>query len=92
MIEMAPVEPVGSMTRPPYWTAKRSVGPEGPGQPEPAMSVAPSVSDVLAKHVVLSVECIDRMYLNAYVLSSSGSWVWSRSFVTTEATHSRRLP
>ncbi len=31
------------------------------------MSVAPSVSDVLAKHVVLSVECIDRMYLNAYV-------------------------
>src|SRR6516165_2274894 len=33
----------------------------------PAMSVAPSVSTVLAKHVTLEVEGLDRMYLNAYV-------------------------
>jgi hypothetical protein len=31
------------------------------------MSVAPSVSTILAKHVTLEVEGIDRMYLNAYV-------------------------
>jgi hypothetical protein len=31
------------------------------------MTVARSVSDVLADHVVLEVECIDRMYLNLYV-------------------------
>jgi hypothetical protein len=33
------------------------------------MSVAPSVSAILAKHVTLEVEGIDRMYLNAYVPS-----------------------
>ena len=33
------------------------------------MSVAPSVSTILAKHVTLEVEGIDRMYLNAYVPS-----------------------
>jgi hypothetical protein len=31
------------------------------------MSVAPSVSAILAQHVTLEVEGIDRMYLNAYV-------------------------
>src|SRR5688572_16800483 len=31
------------------------------------MTVARSVADVLADHVVLEVECIDRMYLNVYV-------------------------
>ncbi len=31
------------------------------------MSVPPSVSDMLANQVVRGVECIDRMYLNAYV-------------------------
>ena len=31
------------------------------------MSVPQSVSDVLKDHVVLEVECIDRMYLNVYV-------------------------
>jgi hypothetical protein len=31
------------------------------------MTVARSVSDVLADHVTLEVECIDRMYLNVYV-------------------------
>src|ERR1700687_3094922 len=31
------------------------------------MTVARSVSDVLAEHVVLQVDCIDRMYLNVYV-------------------------
>lgn len=31
------------------------------------MSVADRVGDLLDKHVLLDVECIDRMYLNAYV-------------------------
>ncbi|MHB8219453.1 MAG: hypothetical protein ACYDHU_03915 [Acidimicrobiales bacterium] len=31
------------------------------------MTIARSVSDVLADHVTLEVECIDRMYLNLYV-------------------------
>jgi hypothetical protein len=36
-------------------------------QPEPQMSVARSVAEVLNKHVTLEVEGIDRMYLNVYV-------------------------
>ncbi len=31
------------------------------------MTVARSVGDVLAEHVVFEVECIDRMFLNVYV-------------------------
>lgn len=31
------------------------------------MSVRPSVAEILAEHVTLEVECIDRMYLNCYV-------------------------
>jgi hypothetical protein len=31
------------------------------------MSVAPTVAQILRDHVVLDVECIDRMYLNLYV-------------------------
>ena len=31
------------------------------------MSIAPSVAQILAKHVTLEVEGIDRMYLNVYV-------------------------
>jgi hypothetical protein len=31
------------------------------------MSVAPTVARILPDHVVLDVECIDRMYLNLYV-------------------------
>ena len=31
------------------------------------MTLARSVADVLADHVTLEVECIDRMYLNLYV-------------------------
>ena len=31
------------------------------------MTVARSVGDVLAEHVVFEVDCIDRMYLNVYV-------------------------
>src|SRR4051812_14407053 len=35
--------------------------------PEPKMSVSRSVAEVLADHVTLEVEGIDRMYLNVYV-------------------------
>jgi hypothetical protein len=31
------------------------------------MTIARSVADVLAEHVVFEAECIDRMYLNVYV-------------------------
>ena len=31
------------------------------------MTIARSVGDVLAEHVVFEIECIDRMYLNVYV-------------------------
>src|ERR1700687_1274021 len=47
--------------------ARSSVGPRTRGRPEPAMSVARSVADVLRDHVVLELEAIDRMYLNVYV-------------------------
>lgn len=30
-------------------------------------TIAPSVADLQSKHVVLELECIDRMYLNAYI-------------------------
>ncbi|EAR21289.1 hypothetical protein NB231_08530 [Nitrococcus mobilis Nb-231] len=35
-------------------------------QPEPEMSVARSVAEVLGEHTTLEVTCIDRMYLNVY--------------------------
>src|SRR5688572_7623806 len=36
-------------------------------RPEPVMTLARSVAEVLKHHVVLEVESIDRMYLNLYV-------------------------
>lgn len=36
-------------------------------QPEPMKTISPSVAELQRKHVVLELECIDRMYLNAYV-------------------------
>src|SRR5437867_7235753 len=53
--------------RPQFGPPKRPVGPEGPCQPEPGMSLPPSVSEILSRHVTLEVEGIDRMYLNVYV-------------------------
>ena len=47
--------------------ARSSVGPKTRGRPEPAMTVARSVAEVLRDHVVLEIEAIDRMYLNVYV-------------------------
>src|SRR3954447_21047210 len=47
--------------------ARSSMGRETRGRPEPTMSVARSVADVLRDHVVLELEAIDRMYLNVYV-------------------------
>src|SRR5882672_9586290 len=35
--------------------------------PEPKMSIPRSVAEVLAEHVTLEIEGIDRMYLNVYV-------------------------
>src|SRR6478736_2040568 len=41
--------------------------PYGPLRPEPTMSLPKTVADVLRDHVTLTVEGIDRMYLNVYV-------------------------
>ena len=47
---------------------KAAIAPvRGLCQPEPVMSIALTVSDVLRDHVNLELECIDRMYLNVYV-------------------------
>jgi hypothetical protein len=43
------------------------VVPKDAKRPEPVMSVPDSVAEILAKHVTLEVEGIDRMYINAYV-------------------------
>src|SRR6516165_4662922 len=36
-------------------------------QPEPAMNLKPSVAELQKEHVVMEMESIDRIYLNAYV-------------------------
>jgi hypothetical protein len=46
--------------------AERLVGLLAARRPEPAMTVARSVADVLDDHVVFEVESIDRMYLNVW--------------------------
>lgn len=48
-------------------THRRSPGRKGTPQTEPKTKLPQSVAEVLEKHVVLEVECIDRMYLNAIV-------------------------
>ena len=48
-------------------TVRRSPGRKGTPQAEPQSKLPQTVADVLDKHVVLEVECIDRMYLNAIV-------------------------
>ncbi len=46
----------------------REEPPRGtPVKPEPTMSVSQSVATILADHVTLEVECLDRLYLNIYV-------------------------
>ena len=52
------------------------------------MSVPRSVAEVLAEHVTLEVEGIDRMYLNVYVPGCSGNRAWPTSFAFTAATSS----
>jgi hypothetical protein len=46
--------------------SQRLVGLLAARRPEPAMTVARSVADVLDDHVVFEVESIDRMYLNVW--------------------------
>jgi hypothetical protein len=41
--------------------------PKDRSQPEPVMSIARSVAEILGEHVTLELESIDRMYLNVYV-------------------------
>lgn len=48
-------------------TVRRSPGRKGSPQAEPDSKLPQTVAEVLGKHVVLEVECIDRMYLNAIV-------------------------
>ena len=60
-IETVTVGPVRCMNR-----VERLVGLLAARRPEPAMTVARSVADVLDDHVVFEVESIDRMYLNVW--------------------------
>jgi hypothetical protein len=53
--------PVRCMNR-----SERLVGLLAARRPEPVMTVARSVADVLDEHVVFEVESIDRMYLNVW--------------------------
>jgi len=46
--------------------AERLVGLLAARRPEPTMTVARSVADVLDDHVVFEVESIDRMHLNVW--------------------------
>jgi hypothetical protein len=64
----------------------RLVGLLAARRPEPVMTVARSVADVLDEHVVFEVESIDRMYLNvwqprlAYGGGVSGFFVGHRGY------------
>src|SRR5512139_1105360 len=51
---------------------------KGRGRPEPVMTIPRSVAEVLAEHVTLELECIDRMYCNLYVpiLQTEGGIAW----------------
>src|SRR5437870_6732119 len=50
------------------WTACRGlVGPRTPGNRSLAMSIPLNAATLLAKHVTLELESIDRMYLHGYV-------------------------
>ena len=50
-------------------TVRQSPGRKGAPQAEPASKLPQTVAEVLRKHIVLEVESIDRMYLNAIVPS-----------------------
>ena len=61
-------ETVTGSTGPVYEPPMRLVGRNRPPvRSEPIMTVARSVADVLSEHVVVQVDCIDRMYCNVYV-------------------------
>src|ERR671930_1488658 len=51
----------------PVWAARGRGVALRPVRPEPVMTLPRCVADVLADHVTLEVECIDRLYLNVYV-------------------------
>jgi hypothetical protein len=48
-------------------TVRRSPGRKGTPRTEPNSKLPQTVTDVLRKHVILEVESIDRIYLNAIV-------------------------
>ncbi len=56
------------------------------------MKVARSVGEILAEHVTLEVECVDRLYLNLYVPILQRKRAWPTSGGTTVATTSPRQP
>src|SRR5437870_4148456 len=54
------------MQRTPQFCRDAAMGLRPERRPEPAMSLARSVADVMRDHVTLEVEGIDRMYLNVF--------------------------
>src|SRR3954462_9721219 len=83
-IETVTGGPVRCMNR-----VERLVGLLAARRPEPAMTVARSVSDVLDDHVVFEVESIDRMYLNVWQQPVSS--LIGRRLVTLATDRGRRL-
>src|SRR3989442_3743288 len=53
----------------PNIAVKRQLGHNGPTktQPDAMNKIAPSVAELQRENIILELECIDRMYLNAYV-------------------------
>ena len=56
------------------------------------MSVSRSVAEVLAEHVTLEVEGIDRMYLNVYIPGLQREQGWPASFDFIAGTSSPPVP
>ena len=54
--------------------------------------IAQSLAEILADHVRLSVECVDRMYLNVYVpkLQREEDAAWFFRGIAASPSHPRR--
>jgi hypothetical protein len=56
-------------------------------QPDATMKIAPSLAELQRENVILELQCIDRMYLNAYVpklTSENGIAAYFRGFLYFE--------
>jgi hypothetical protein len=68
------------------------VGAVGGGQAGEGMAAVTTVNDLLAGHVSLDIECMDRIYLNGYVpnLEVGGQAAWRGNDQCTQRRYSPR--